>query len=110
MEKVNFKIVGRRIKEKRKQLNMTQEKMCEDLGITTYFLSRIENGKANPSLSLTSEICFYLNFHIVELLSDINKEAPTYLESEVNEKLNRLDASHKEMVLDLIDSMLKHCR
>ena len=43
------KLLGKKIKEIRKNKNFTQEKMAELIGIETASLSNIENGKYYPT-------------------------------------------------------------
>ncbi len=47
---------GKRIKRERKSKKLTQEKMAEKLGVTSKYLSKVENGRRTPSLA------FMLNF------------------------------------------------
>lgn len=44
--------IGGRIREKRKELRVSQREMAEALGIAHTYLSEIENGKGNPGPDL----------------------------------------------------------
>ena len=48
----NAKEIGKRIKELRKQRELTQLKLAEQLNITDNFLAKIEGGSKNPSIDL----------------------------------------------------------
>ena len=50
------KLLGLRIREYRKSLNMTQEKLAELIGIGTPNISYIENGKFAPSVETLEKI------------------------------------------------------
>jgi len=50
-EKQHLKHIGKAARERRIALGMTQEDAAEKIGVTVEFYSRIERGKANPSLS-----------------------------------------------------------
>lgn len=54
---INFKLIGYRIKELRRNKNYTQEAFSEMLDISTEHLSRIETGSCRPSLQLIEKIC-----------------------------------------------------
>lgn len=54
---INFKLIGQRIKNLRREKNYTQEDFSELLGISTEHLSRIETGSCRPSLQLIEKIC-----------------------------------------------------
>jgi transcriptional regulator with XRE-family HTH domain len=45
-------IVGRRIRERRDQLNWSQGKLKEKSGVSTAAISELENGKNSPSFYL----------------------------------------------------------
>ncbi len=57
--------IGRRIKERRKIISMTQNKLADYTGLSVVTLSQIESGKANPSFDTLSEIFHFLNLEIL---------------------------------------------
>ena len=48
--KIDRKAIGKRLKNERNRLGYTQESMAEAMGITSKYLSKVENGAAAPSL------------------------------------------------------------
>ena len=61
--------IGKYILKKRKELNLTQEQLAEKLGVTNRSVSRWENGKTLPDLSIFRLLCETLNITLEELLS-----------------------------------------
>lgn len=61
--------VGKFVAEKRKQKNMTQIEFAEKLGVTNKSVSRWENGKNMPDVSLFIPICEFLDITVNELIS-----------------------------------------
>lgn len=61
------KQLGKRIKEIRKQRNLTQEKLAEIVGIGTPNISYIENGKFAPAFDTLQKIACALNVEAWEL-------------------------------------------
>lgn len=53
----HFPEMGRRIKLRRKELGITQEKLAESLGISPNHLSGIETGVQNPSIGFFVDLC-----------------------------------------------------
>lgn len=49
--------LGKRIKKRRKKLNLKQNELAEKLDISNNHISAIETGKQCPSLKLLIEIC-----------------------------------------------------
>lgn len=53
--------VGKNIKEKREQLNLTQQELAQMAGITQAMLSAVEIGAKNPSFQVAVAIANALN-------------------------------------------------
>ena len=47
---IDKKAIGKRLQNERIRMNQTQEKLSESIGVTTKYLSKVENGAAAPSL------------------------------------------------------------
>ena len=60
----NRKLLGKRIKEVRKRLGLTQEKLAELINIETTSLSSIESGRHFPSLVTLEKIAKNLNVEL----------------------------------------------
>ena len=46
----DYSVIGRRIKKKRLENNMTQEKLADIINVSVAFMSRIERGNARINL------------------------------------------------------------
>ena len=53
----NSIIIGRNVKNIRKELDLTQEEFAEKLDINAQFLSQVENGKTGISIDNAINIC-----------------------------------------------------
>lgn len=58
---IQYEIIGKRIRQRRKELNMKQYELAELLDISNNHMSAIENGREKPSLELLMNICDHLN-------------------------------------------------
>ena len=56
--------LSQRIQNRREALEMTQEKLAEDLDISAVMLKAIEQGKRYPSLPMLFYICRFLKIEI----------------------------------------------
>lgn len=65
---VDFVIIGKRIKERRKQLHLSQEKLAEMVDKSTVYISNLENGKRGASVESIIMICATLGPGLDELL------------------------------------------
>lgn len=77
---MNQEKIGKFISERRKEKNITQEQLANKLGVTSKSISRWENGKTMPDISLFEPICNELNITIDELLKGrkINNKKTNY--------------------------------
>jgi len=94
---MNQKKIGKRIAERRKYKNLTQQDLANSLGITNRTIINWENGKCLPDYSLLLPLCNELDISINELLiGEEDKEQKTnatielildYLDRDKNENL-----------------------
>ena len=96
---IDYRLIGSRIKAKRKLIGFTQEKLAEKLDVTVGYVSQLERGVTKISLDLLANISVILECNITE--SAI--ASPDYRESEITEKLNRLPPRDKTLVMKFID-------
>ena len=73
--------LGRFISTCRKEKNLTQKQLGEELGVTDRAVSKWENGKSFPDISLIEPLCQILDIsvsefrkHIVKALQVIREE------------------------------------
>ena len=61
--------IGLNIRKIRKQKNLTQIELAVAVGIDRSYLSEIENGRANPSISILYAIADVFEIDIIELFT-----------------------------------------
>lgn len=59
--KIDYTHMGKRIRDRRKELHLTQEALAEQTGISTPFLGHIERGSRIASLDTLLAICIALD-------------------------------------------------
>lgn len=84
----NKVLLGKRIKELRKNKGFTQELLSEKVGIDPKHLSRIECGVNSPSLDLLNKISKVLNVDTCLLFEINHLRDKNTLIKEINEILN----------------------
>ncbi len=92
---MNQEKIGKFISELRKEKNMTQEQLAEKMGVTDKSISRWENGKTMPDLSMITILAEELNVEVSELLNGrkMTKEELEKLRDTIN---NVIEYSNKE--------------
>lgn len=89
--------IGKFIANLRKEKKMTQEELAERLGVTNKSISRWENGKTMPDLSLLKKLTGILGITINELLSGEKLTKEEYQEKLEENIVNTIDYSHKRI-------------
>ena len=82
--------IGRYIARKRKEQNLTQEQLSEQLGVSNKTISKWENGKCMPDYSLIQKLCEALDVTLPELMD--GEDATE----------NRVRVYDDEQILDLL--------
>ena len=58
---IDFKLLGKRISQRRRELGIKQNELAEKAEIANNYLSNIETGRSIPSLETFSRLCIGLN-------------------------------------------------
>lgn len=98
---INFKLIGQRVKNARREKNYTQESFSELLGISTEHLSRIETGSYRPSLRLVEKICEVLEITEESLM--FGNKADTQNNTELANKIACLSPEKQQAISIIID-------
>lgn len=67
---------GLRVKHLRVCRSITQEELAELTGLFRTYLSRIESGQANPTLTVMYALAKALHVEVCELFKELDEEAP----------------------------------
>ena len=59
-----LQIIADNIRLERLRKRLSQEKLAEQVGISTKYLNMIENRKANPTIVIVVKICIVLNLSL----------------------------------------------
>ena len=95
---MNQEKIGKFIKECRKKQKLTQEELASKLGVTDKAISKWENGRCLPDVSLFEKICRELDISVNELLSG----------ESLNEK--NYQAKTEEVAMSLADKIKQNKR
>lgn len=91
------KKIGRFIAENRKLKKMTQVELAEKLGVSDRSVSKWENGRCMPDLSLFEPLCEELGITINEFLSGEKIKEEEYQEELEKNIVNTIDYSQKQV-------------
>ena len=88
--------IGKFIAEMRKEQNMTQRQLAEQLNISDKTISKWECGKGMPDNSILLELCDVLHINVNELLSGEKVSSDNYHRKAEENMLQLIDKSEKE--------------
>ena len=94
---MNQEKIGKFILELRKEKNMTQQELADKIGVTDRAISKWENGRGMPDLSLLKPLCKELEITINELISGEKIDKKDYQEKLEENIFNTIDYTDKKI-------------
>lgn len=89
--------IGNFILKLRKEKNMTQQELADKIGVTDRAISKWENGRGMPDLSLMKPLCMELEITINELISGERIDKKEYQNKLEENIMNTIDYSNKKI-------------
>lgn len=102
MEDLNYKEIGKRIKSKRLEIKLTQEKLSEAIEVSPSYVSEIERGTSICSLATISNIASALNSSLDYLVFGINESNANSL---LNDILQTIPNKNKKLYINLCENI-----
>lgn len=105
MKEINFKHIGRKIRETRIYKGMTQEFVANCVNVNTSHISNIENNRAKVSLTTLVNICNTLGVTVDYILSEEYNSPSSALEQMILQELHHCDDETKRKILKIITAL-----
>lgn len=108
MKDLDFDKIGKQIRKRRLECGITQEAIANQLDVNPSHISNIENGRANPSLTVLVKIANILQCSVDFFI----EQEYTYprdtrhrhtIDDEITKRLRSCDHATKEKILKIID-------
>lgn len=102
---MNYELLGKHIREKRKSKNYTLENLAEKLDVSTTFIGQIERAKGIPSLETLVKIANALDTSVDSLLfGDLNTQSGnSFFLERISSLTCDFSAKEKELLLKNIE-------
>lgn len=104
MKNVNYKLIGKRVREKRQEMKYSQEQLGWETNLSTTYISHIETGKRKPSLGTLISISNALGITLDELLSGNQIHNPTDYQTDIDELIQDCSPEEKRFIYELLRS------
>ena len=102
MMNVNFKLIGKRIQEVRKQQTMTQAELATLTDMSDSYISCIETAKKQASLESLIRISNALGITVDELLSGNQLHNPTDYQTDIDLLMEDCSLLERRFIYELI--------
>lgn len=100
---LDYKKLGKRIKEQRLKQHLTQEKLGEIVNVATSNISHIERATTQVSLSSLVKIANALDTTLDQLVCDsVDSIANLYIEQDISELLQGCSLAEKQIIKDIL--------
>ena len=113
MKNLDFKTIGKKIRYRRKSLEITQEQLANYLDVNPSHISNIEAGRAHPSLCSLISIANFLKCSVDTFIDSeyeysidaiTNRPTnPSQIDAKLNMQLKLCDETTKEKISKIID-------
>ncbi len=109
---LDYKLIGANIKARRKELQITQEQMAEELYLSLSLISKLERGVKPVSMDTFFSIAEYLHTSIAALTADPNDPGVQHnqLIREIDVMLEDLDNRHLRILNQLMKTYTTQIR
>lgn len=101
------KRVGKRIKQRREELGLTQEQLALKLGVATNYISTIERGASFPRYEKIVMILNTLQTSADYIFCDVLDYNGNFRASALSEQLKDLPVDEQKRIFELIELMIK---
>ena len=98
---IDYKIIGQRIKDARKRQGWTQERLSEEIDVTTVYISRVERGTSQINLKRLAQISRALGTSLEYLIGGTVTDAPNYLDKELYETLLTCTPAKQRLIYNI---------
>jgi transcriptional regulator with XRE-family HTH domain len=105
---MDYKFLGKRIREERLKLALTQEKLAEDIGISTAYLGQIERGERSVTLDKLIPLANRLGVTVDFLLADYISSSDDNSTDSLRQLFQNKSTVEKEMAINLLKLLFSY--
>lgn len=107
---MNYQHLGRRIKEERTKLNLTQSQLAEDIHISDSYMGYIERGEKGLSLDTLISLANRLGVSVDYLLQDSVSPTDENFINQFSCLIDGKSEKEKQMAIDVIKTMYSYLK
>ena len=104
------KRIGKRFKQRREELSLTQDALSEKLGLTTNYISTIERGASFPRCEKLILLLNGLETSADAIFCDVLTHSTKAKASILSEQISSLPNEEQQRILDMVELMVKQAK
>ena len=104
---VDYGLIGKRVRARRKRLGWTQEQLAERMAVSVGYVSQIERGATRANLDTLSDVAALLGCDVAELLSGATCNQRDYLTGELLQLYEGMSDGKRRLLLRLAEEILQ---
>ena len=104
------KRIGKRFKQRREELGLTQDALSEKLGLTTNYISTIERGASFPRCEKLILLLNGLETSADAIFCDVLTHSTKAKASIFSEQISSLPNEEQQRILDMVELMVKQAK
>ena len=104
------KRIGKRYKQRREELGLTQDALSEKLGLTTKYISTIERGASFPRCEKLILLLNGLETSADAIFCDVLTHSTKAKASILSEQISSLPNEEQQRILDMVELMVKQAK
>jgi len=101
------KRIGKRVKQCRECLGISQEELAEKTGLTANYISTVERGMSFPRCEKLIILLNGLEVSADAIFCDVLEHSTSYKSSELSEKLASLSPQAQKRILQMVELMIQ---
>ena len=101
------KRIGKRFKQCRERLGLTQEELSEKTGLTTNYISTVERGVSFPRCEKLVLLMNALETNADAIFCDVLEHSTEYKASQLSKELSTLPKDSQKRILQMVELMIQ---
>ncbi len=105
---MDYKRLGKRIREERQRLNLTQAQLAEEIDISDTYMGAIERGERSLTLDTLVRLVNRLGVTVDYLLSDSVSDTDSHIIDQFKQIINCQPLERKQMAINVLRTIFSY--
>ena len=105
---MDYKRLGKRIREERQRLNLTQAQLAEDIDISDTYMGAIERGERSLTLDTLVRLVNRLGVSVDYMLSDSVTDSDANIIAQFRQITDRQPLERKQMAINVLRTIFSY--